>query len=512
MLIPIRHEQMSARRWPVVTLTLIALNTVIFLLTHWSVSDEPSRSSVDRLHILYLAALHPELKFPPQAQQVVDDYRAAEPQSWKWAVDQGFNRRAADAWDAQIRTLNDNALQEEMDRLVADYAQASASPGFYEEYAFIPAHPSLVSYLTANFLHGGWLHLIGNMWFLWLAGFVLEDVWGRVLYTAFYLVAGAVALQFHAWTNLHSHVATLGASGAVAALMGAFVVRFPKMQITMVWLRFLRFHTFQAAAYWLLPLWVLMEIFYGALVGTSGGVAHWAHVGGFLFGVAGAVAFRYSGLEQKANKSVEAKIDKEVMTNDPEIVHAADLIENGQTDEAIATLQTYLEAKPDSLDGWTLLQQTYCGKHDWPKYHEATVKLCNALIKARDLDGAWQLYEEFLNSSGDVALLPASTWYDLCRAAENRKDFERALTEYQNLAAAHPSQRQALLALIAAGRICLKQLNRPEEALRYYQEAAASPIPHLDWEQAIAAGIREAQAGLSPAGPPHSVTKVAAGS
>ena len=79
------------------------------------------------------------------------------------------------------------------------------------------------------------MHLIGNMWFLWLAGFVLEDVWGRWLYSAFYLIAGAAALQFHAWSNAGSITPTLGASGAVAALMGAFLVRFPKMKIEMAW-------------------------------------------------------------------------------------------------------------------------------------------------------------------------------------------------------------------------------------------------------------------------------------
>jgi len=91
--------------------------------------------------------------------------------------------------------------------------------------------PKPIAYLTANFLQGGWLHLIGNMWFLWLAGAILEDTWGRVIYPIIYLVAGAAALQFHAWLNPGSLAPTLGASGAVAALMGAFLVRFPKTKI-----------------------------------------------------------------------------------------------------------------------------------------------------------------------------------------------------------------------------------------------------------------------------------------
>src|SRR5262249_25324641 len=150
-----------------------------------------------------------------------------------------------------------------------------------------PAHPTAISYISANFLHAGWLHLIGNMWFLWLAGAILEDTWGRIIYPVFYIVAGAAALQFHAWLNPGSLTPAIGASGAVAALMGAFLVRFPTTKIEVAVVLGLRSLSnlamgrgirFKAAAYWLLPLWLLTEIFSGALFGSSTGVAHWAHV------------------------------------------------------------------------------------------------------------------------------------------------------------------------------------------------------------------------------------------
>ena len=101
--------------------------------------------------------------------------------------------------------------------LVADHPELQTSPE--------------AAYETANFLHGGWIHLIGNMWFLWLAGFILEDTWGRVIYSIFYLVAGAAALRFYAWCSQGSFIPLVGASGAVAALMGAFLIRFPKLKI-----------------------------------------------------------------------------------------------------------------------------------------------------------------------------------------------------------------------------------------------------------------------------------------
>ena len=292
MLIPIRHENMSARRWPIITVGLIVLNTVIFVATQGIMQQESPELGKAKAHILLLAAQHPELKQADNEQKLVDNFKASYPA--EWARTQSSTMDVVDAWDAQMRMMDDPArLQSMMDELADQYGKLSTA-SLTEQYAFIPAHPSAISYLTANFLHGGWLHLIGNMWFLWLAGFVLEDVWGRWLYTAFYLVAGAAALQIHALANANSLIPTVGASGAVAALMGAFLVRFPKMKIEMLWLFGLgRTYRFQAEAYWLLPLWLAGEIFYGTLFGQMSGVAHWAHIGGFVFGALGALAIQH---------------------------------------------------------------------------------------------------------------------------------------------------------------------------------------------------------------------------
>ena len=491
MLIPIGHENMSARRWPVVTLTLIAINVIVFLFTFQSLNNQAPQLKQTRVHILLLAAMHPELTIPQPAQQLVDDFQKRNPSVWKQV--QNPNRELVDAWDAKFRLVEEpQKLQEEMDSLASQYEQLIGS-SLLERYAFVPAHPAPISYVTANFLHGGWLHLIGNMWFLWLAGFVLEDKWGRLTYTIFYFLAGAAALQFYAWTSPGSMSPALGASGAVAALMGAFLVRFPRMQIKMMWFIFFRPHRFMAAAYWLLPLWLLVEVFYGTLFGSATGVAHWAHVGGFVFGAVIATVLNLSGLENKANAAIEDKI---AWKADPEINQATDLIEKGQPDAAIDLLKNVLVRKPDSMDACALLQQTYLQKQDMPAFHEVTVSLCALYLKAREPEPAWQLYQEFLNSGGGK--MPAPIWLDLCRSAENQKSFDRAFDEYQKLAAAFPGSKECLLAQIAAGRISLRQLGRPQDALRFFESASASPVPHLDWEQTIAAGIRDAKAVLSP--------------
>ncbi len=491
MLIPIRHEHMSARRWPIITIGLLVLNVGIFLATHDAMQRQSIELSQVKAHLLMLAAMRPDLKIPAEVQDFITNFRDHNPKLW--AEIQQPNREVADAWDARIRMVDETyALQAEMDSLAAQYAQEAAS-SIVENYAFIPANPRPLAYLTANFLHVGWLHLIGNMWFLWLAGFVLEDAWGRPIYMVFYFVAGAAALQFYAWSNTASIIPTVGASGAVAALMGAFLVRFPTMRIDMAWVLSFRIYRFKAPAYWLLPLWLLMEVFYGSLFGAMSGVAHWAHVGGFVFGGLAALALRYTGLEHKANEAIEKEVS---WTNDPAIVQATEMIGQGQLDEAIAVLKSFVGIKPDSIDGWNLLQQSLWKKGDVPAYQEATAKLCALHARTRQSEAALQDYQEFLNSGGTK--LPPGTWLEVCRAAEELQDYERAVAEYKKLMLAYPTERQALIAQLGAARLCLKRLNRPQDALIFFEAASKSPIPHLDWDQNIETGIREARAALPP--------------
>jgi tetratricopeptide (TPR) repeat protein len=103
-------------------------------------------------------------------------------------------------------------------------------------------------------------------------------------------------------------------------------------------------------------------------------------------------------------------------------------------------------------------------------------------------EAAWLDYEEFLNLGGNK-MLPA-IWLELCRVPEERNDFKRALSEYEKLAAAYPAERHGLMAKVGAARILLSRFDRPDEALRLYEAASASAVPHLDLEREIESGIR----------------------
>jgi membrane associated rhomboid family serine protease len=488
MLIPLRHENMQGRRWPVITFGIIALNIIVFLGTHWTIDRQGPELGQVKLHLLLLAAMHPELKVPEKAQDFVNSIQTKNARLWAEAKNP--NRDIVDVWDAKIRMQDDSdGLQEEMDSLGDRYAELNAS-SLLSKYAFIPARPTMLSLLTANFLHGGWLHLIGNMWFLWLAGAILEDTWGRMIYPAFYLIAGVLAFQVHAMVNVGSFTPTLGASGAIAGLMGGFFVRFPTTKIEMGYLLFYRFYRFKMAAYWLLPVWLLMEILNGSS-GVSTGVAHWAHVGGFAFGALIALAVQKSGLEQMAEKGIQEKIS---WVSHPLLAEASEQMEKGQLDPAATNLQKLLQEKPDSIDAYRMLQRIYWQKNDLPAYRDALAKLLGLEIKANDHEGALQTFQDFRNAGGEK--LPASLWLEFCRQLETQPDVSRAADEYLELAQAYPADKQGLLAQMAAGRIYLKRLNRPSDALRLYEAAQASSIPHADWQTTIDRGIAEARKAM----------------
>jgi membrane associated rhomboid family serine protease len=170
---------------------------------------------------------------------------------------------------------------------------------FIIQWSFIPseiaAGRNFITILTAMFMHGGWLHIVGNMIYLWAFGPEVEDVMGRMRYLVFYLLGGLVASLAQVAINPSSTVPSLGASGAIAAVMGGFLIIFPRDRIrTVVFVGWFVTITLIPAII-LIGLWFLIQLFgeVGAVVQKqTGGIAYMAHVGGFVFGMASARLFK----------------------------------------------------------------------------------------------------------------------------------------------------------------------------------------------------------------------------
>ncbi len=152
---------------------------------------------------------------------------------------------------------------------------------------FVGLQAAFLPLVTSMFLHGGWLHLINNMWALWIFGDNVEDHLGHFKYLLFYLTTGVVAAIVHTAFNLGSVTPTVGASGAIAGIMGAYFVLFPSARV-LTWFFFIFF--IRLPAWIFLGFWFLTQFLAGASTAiassqTGGGIAVWAHVGGFAAGI-----------------------------------------------------------------------------------------------------------------------------------------------------------------------------------------------------------------------------------
>ena len=158
-------------------------------------------------------------------------------------------------------------------------------------YGVVPARFNWLPVVTSMFLHGNWLHFLGNMLYLWIFGDNVEDRLGHIRFVLFYLFCGAAAAGVHVLINPASSVPTIGASGAIAGVMGAYFVMYPRSRVLALLPLFIFWELIEVPAIIFLGFWFLMQFFsgVGSLVADAsvegGGIAFWAHVAGFVAGM-----------------------------------------------------------------------------------------------------------------------------------------------------------------------------------------------------------------------------------
>jgi membrane associated rhomboid family serine protease len=167
-----------------------------------------------------------------------------------------------------------------------------ALPLFLQVYGVVPAQLHALTLLTSMFLHGSWMHVIGNMWYLWIFGDNVEDRVGHGRFIVFYLLCGIAAALGQVVIDPGSTLPTIGASGAIAGVMGAYMIKFPHSRILSLVTVLFFITTFEIPAWIMLIYWFVIQFFSGvgsigfSHVSEGGGVAFFAHVGGFLAGMA----------------------------------------------------------------------------------------------------------------------------------------------------------------------------------------------------------------------------------
>jgi membrane associated rhomboid family serine protease len=282
LILPYGHDKsVYGRQW--LTWLLIAINVIVFLVTTLMDrgADQRIREAVDALDTAH--EIYPEARVPSRVFETLTPRLRAV---------LGFIT-SDDPDDADAPGSFE--VRKAARRLVAAVGDRPSV-----RFGYVPGRPRALGFFTNAFMHADIWHLAGNMLFLWLVGTVIECYWESLPFSILYVVSAAIGTLAHHLAAPSSMIPLIGASGAIAGLMGAFLVGHPRTRVKMFlapWLFRPHFITRAVPVWLLLPGWFLLQLGFGiqASGGKGEGVAYWAHVGGFLAGVVGAAIMKVGG-------------------------------------------------------------------------------------------------------------------------------------------------------------------------------------------------------------------------
>jgi membrane associated rhomboid family serine protease len=526
MIIPIGHESDTVRRLPWITFGIMA----ICLLVHISISRQ-----VDKLdRELELAArqyleyyfTHPYLELDPEIKELLYQGRGEE------VLEPLVDLFQSGTPDEYLRRQQ----QEELDQLAQRFKEKLHNYPF-KKWGFIPAKKTLTGLITHMFLHGDWLHLLGNLFFLYLTGPFIEDVWGRPIYIVFYLIVGAFSALMFAAHYPHFNGPLIGASGAISGVMGAFLIRYWKIKIKFFYIFTLLIRgTFEAPAWLILPLWLALEILNARTMDAinpqgGGGVAHWAHIWGFAFGAIVGIGMKLARIEEKY---VHPKIESQITyVNENLQLHedAVQLRMAGQVDEAYNLLLGAVQNNPTYQDNVEALWDTGKMLGREPEAAHFLIRLMENEIRNNQYDAALHHYRQLkekiphpqISSQSKITLMEC-----LCQRAKLEEAGELANELLETI---DPNSPPGLLLRFAAAamqvslpiarqavELCLRHPDIPadrKEALKaeifelqaepVQPEKAAVPNRTLRVLKGIPTGIKGENIGLEVEGMGHKV-------
>jgi membrane associated rhomboid family serine protease len=423
LIIPVGHESNEVRRLPWITFGIMALCLIvhIFLSIDVGAKQKQLESSAEEFVRFYFN--HPYLELNPDIKKIM--FSGGDEERLETMLT--AYRQIVPRPDRQTVA----GEQEKLDQLgAALLGSLEAFP--YRKWGYIPADPSFLALLTYMFVHGGWLHLFGNLLLLYITGPFIEDLWGRPVYAAFYLTMGALSALMYASHYPSFAGPLIGASGAIAGVMGAFLVNYYKTKINFFyWIGFFFRGTFEAPAFVMLPLWVLLEFFNARVVDSiqtqsgGGGVAHWAHVWGFVFGVFVAVGMKHLKIEEKyIHPKIEAKIQNGEGAVDV-VITAMHKKNMGRIDEAYDILLEEARKIPMRKDVVDALWDVGIEMGNGEEAARYFVKLIESEVRHDQLDVALKRFMD-LKSKFPQASISATYKFALLKYLNERREIEEA--------------------------------------------------------------------------------------
>ncbi len=490
LIIPVGHESNEVRRLPWITFGIMALCLVVhvFLSVDMGSKEKHLGSSAEEFVTYYFT--HPYLELNPEIKKLLFSGRDEERLEAMLAAYRQMVPRP-DRYTVA-------AEQEELDRL-ATALLASLDDVPYRKWGYIPADRSLLTLLTYMFIHGGWLHLLGNLLLLYMTGPFIEDLWGRPIYAAFYLTMGALSALMYASHYPDFTGPLIGASGAIAGVMGAFLINFYKTKINFFyWIGFFFRGTFEAPAFVMLPLWVLLEFFNASVIdsiqaegGGGGGVAHWAHVWGFVFGVLVALGMKHLKIEEKyIHPKIESKIQKGEGAVDV-VITAMHKKNMGRIDEAYDLLLEEARKNPMRKDVVDALWDVGIEMGNGEEAATFFVKLIENDVRHDQMDVALKRFND-LKSKFPQASINANYKFAMLKYLTDMKDMEEAQKMAAELLEEVSSHSSSVMLLQFAD--LAKKLN-PSIATKIIQLCLDHPEVTMDQKEILKNDLRDLEGG-----------------
>ena len=379
---------------PVVTLAVLVVNCLVFFLLQ--VNDDDSRMAAEQFYLTSgLAAI--------EVPRYIDYLKSTGKTADRPAESEGMDEQELMAAHFEMEADFD-FISRLMDGQVIlpqhpEYGNWLALRRDYEEkrnksvafaYGLRPAYPRAVTFFSYMFLHGGVGHLVGNMVFLWILGCMLEIGTGRLFFTVMYLSSGLAAAGLFFAVYPSSTIPLVGASGAIAGLMGAYTVLYGTKKVSIFYSLGFFFNTATIPAIVLLPVWLANECYQLFFSGASH-VAYVAHIGGLAGGAILAFAGeRLVGVDRDSFE--EAPEDKVSPLMDQALQHLGDL----EMDQAQGLLEQVLELSPDNHDAMTHLFNIHKLNPESKSFHDSAKRLLGALLRdAADHPAALAAYETY---------------------------------------------------------------------------------------------------------------------
>ncbi|HSB10298.1 MAG TPA: rhomboid family intramembrane serine protease [Blastocatellia bacterium] len=481
--IPIGNEKSTVRRLPWVTFSIMAINVVVFYVTLPVVAGQMEELSRAGAQMDLFLKQNQELLADESVRQKLTDVGVmSKLEADEIAAQMKRSPEIEAEYNEWLRTSEAKKLRDELDKKITAFKNAAAETVWYKWGLAPNGNWKSYQLITAAFLHGGSIHLFGNLIFFFAVAFSLEDLWGRPVFLAFYLL-GAAASCIPSIVS-PAAVPSIGASGAISATMGAFLFRLPKTKIKLLCLHFwwIRLIFGKKPIVVMIPGYIYLASYFMAQVvywyfdkkaGSVSNVGYSIHIAGFMYGAAFAGMMKLTKIEEThINPKIEAMVS---FSAAPAVNEALEAMDKGDAVAAERKLRTHLAKQPSDTNALLAAIQVYQQTSNFEKLNGMYGRLIRLHLTNGDKEAALYAYDSLLSAFPDDHVeprIPARDWLTICEYLRESDMVREAAVEYERLVHACPDDPLVSRAAVQGGEAALF-VNDPERALRMFKIADA---------------------------------------